>query len=172
MPTTAMPPAPTRPSSPPWTPSWACTTTVALASLAFLLALDLVYQLSAKTYASAPLPYVFLCVLDGFIALTIAAIVQLQSADPLDEGYAWKVVLAAMAARTITVAVLDSVADRQGPGGSWTLADLIVVAMSFSAPLIPLCAVQLYVLATEHAATMARRRGTDSSQERTRGGDA
>ncbi|MFF5476703.1 hypothetical protein ACFY5C_04985 [Streptomyces sp. NPDC012935] len=140
--------------------------------MAFLLALDLVYQLSATTYTSAPLPYVFLGVLDGFIALTIAAIVRLRSAGPYTEKYAWNVAGAAMAARAVTVAVLDSLADRQAPGGGWTLADITVLAMSAVAPLLPLGAVHLYVLACERATTMAPRRGTNSCQERDRGGDA
>ncbi|WP_369357900.1 hypothetical protein [Streptomyces sp. cg2] len=173
MPTTAVPPAPTGPSASTWTAPSGCIAAVVLATLTFLLALDLVHQLAATTYASTPLPYVFLGAIDGFIALSIAAVVRLRSAPILDQEYAWKLTVAAIAVRAATVVVLGSLADRQGPGGAWTLAGVTVVAMSACAPLIPLGVVHLYVLAAEHAAGVSQRREPDaSSQERTRGGDA
>ncbi|MFI5803498.1 hypothetical protein [Streptomyces sp. NPDC051561] len=172
MSTTAAPPALTPTSRSPWTAPRGCITAVVLAGLTFLLALDLVYQLTATTRASAPLPYVLLGALDGFIALAIAAIVRLRQASIRDEEYAWGLAVAAVVVRAITIAVLHSLADQQGPGGPWTLADILVLAMSASAPLIPLGAVHLYVLAAEHAARVAQQRGPTVSQQRLQGGDA
>ncbi|MBC9714347.1 hypothetical protein H9Y04_17440 [Streptomyces sp. TRM66268-LWL] len=138
--------------------------------MSFLLALDLVHHLTAPTHASAPWPYVFLAILDGFIALTIAAMVRLRPASFLNEQYAWRLMATAIAVRAVLVFVLHSLADRQG-GGPWTLADFLILVMAACTPLIPVGAVHLYVLAAEHTARVPQPRATGASQERLRGGD-
>ncbi|MCZ4102358.1 hypothetical protein [Streptomyces sp. H39-C1] len=118
---------------------------------AYLLAFNLLQQLAATTNAPAPVPYLFLGVIDGFITFAIYAAVRLRP-DENKEASAWTMAVLAIIVRGITVLVLGVLGTRQSPGSRWQPADVATTWMSVVAPLILVLAVHLYALVTQNAA--------------------
>jgi hypothetical protein len=134
-------------------------------AFAYLLAFELLQQLPATTHAPAPLPYLFLAVIDGFIAFALFAAVRLDGDETGVAAYPWVMAFVAILVRGITVLTLGHLGTRQSPGTRlWQLDDVAVTWMSALAPFILFFAVFLYVVVTGHRA--------DLDQERAQGGDA
>ncbi|MFF4361520.1 hypothetical protein [Streptomyces sp. NPDC001604] len=131
---------------------------------AYLLAFDLLQQLTATTHAPVALPYLFLGVTDGFIAFALFSAVRLNPDESGVAAYAWAMAFLAIPVRGVTVLVLGHLGTRQSQGRLWQLDDVAVTWMSALAPFILFLAVLLYALVTEHRA--------DLDHERAQGGDA
>ena len=124
---------------------------------AYLLAFELLQQLTATTHAPVALPYLFLAVIDGFIAFALFASVRLHRDEPAQSENAWMMAVLAIIVRAVTVIVFGHLGTRQSPGNVWQLDDLAVTVMSVGAPVILVFTVHLYALVAEHAAELDHR---------------
>ncbi|MFJ2739657.1 hypothetical protein ACIO3O_08310 [Streptomyces sp. NPDC087440] len=115
-------------------------------AFAYLLAFNLLQQLPATTHAPTPLPYLFLVVLDGFIAFALYTAVRLH-ADENTASTAWVLAFIAVVTRGVTVLVLGHLGTRQSPGAVWQPDDVAVTWMSALAPLVLAFAGCLYAMA-------------------------
>ncbi|WP_406439090.1 hypothetical protein OHB14_51530 [Streptomyces sp. NBC_01613] len=114
-------------------------------------------QLTATTHAPVALPYLFLAVIDGFIAFALFAAVRLGHDEPGRAEYAWMMAVLAVIVRGVTVIVFGHLETRQSPGRVWQLDDIAVTIMSALAPLILVFTVHFYALVAEHAAGLEHR---------------
>ncbi|WP_043267092.1 hypothetical protein [Streptomyces sp. CT34] len=139
---------------------------------AYLLAFNLLQQLTATTHTSTAVPYFFLGVIDGFIAFALFAAVRLRCNEPEAGVYACTMALLAIFVRGITVFVLGVLGTRQSPGSAWQPDDVAVTWMSVLAPVILVFTVHLYALVTEHTAALAHHGDGHCIQQRNHSGDS
>ncbi|MCQ9179152.1 hypothetical protein KMT30_08905 [Streptomyces sp. IBSBF 2953] len=131
------------------------------AACTYLLAFELLQQLPATTHAPTPLPYLFLAVIDGFIAFALFSAVRLESDESGMGVYAWVMAFLAIPVRGITVLTLGHLGTRRSQGRLWQLDDVAVTWMSALAPFILFFAVALYVLVAGYGADLDREQAQD-----------
>ncbi|MFF9016591.1 hypothetical protein ACF09C_26925 [Streptomyces sp. NPDC014870] len=102
-----------------------------------------------------------LAVVDGLIALTVAAIIGLRSIPFEGDGF-WPLLALVIAVRAVAVLVSGSLGVPQGPAA---------ICLSACAPLLLVGAIALYFLVTKRTTDFANHGARDVNQNRTQRGD-
>ncbi|MEW2303810.1 DUF2637 domain-containing protein [Streptomyces sp. NPDC006655] len=122
-----------------------------LAVFAFALSYDALRQMAVAIHIRWLLTYAFPLVIDGFIAIGVAALVMLRTASTRSRVYVW-ILVGAATVTSIWANALHAVRLNQQtrPGGGLSLDDLTVGALSAIAPLALAGAVHLYIVIQRH----------------------
>ncbi|WP_234441628.1 DUF2637 domain-containing protein [Streptomyces sp. WM6386] len=122
-----------------------------LAVFAFALSYDALRQMAVAIHVRWLLTYAFPLVIDGFIAIGVAALVMLRAAPTRSRVYVW-ILVGVATVTSIWANALHAVRLNQQtrPGDGLRLDDLTVGALSAIAPLALAGAVHLYIVIHRH----------------------
>ncbi|MBT2675983.1 DUF2637 domain-containing protein [Streptomyces sp. ISL-14] len=121
-----------------------------LAVFAFALSYDALRQMAIAGHVRGLLTYLFPLVIDGFIAIGIAALIILRTAPVSSRRYVWMLVSAATGT-SIAANVVHAVGLNEGT--RLRLNNATAGALSAIAPLALAGAVHLYIVMNRHLAT-------------------
>ncbi|AUH42207.1 DUF2637 domain-containing protein [Streptomyces sp. CMB-StM0423] len=127
----------------------------ALAAIGFVLSYDALRQMAVAVHIRGPLTYLFPLVIDGFIAIGVAALIILRAGPTGSRIYIWALVFTATGT-SIWANALHAVRLNHletGRSDELHLGDLSVALLSTVAPLALAGAVHLYILISRNTPT-------------------
>ncbi|WP_405659375.1 DUF2637 domain-containing protein [Streptomyces sp. NBC_00079] len=137
-----------------------------LAAFAFALSYDALRQMAVAIHIRGLLTYAFPLVIDGFIAIGVAALLMLGNAPRLSRAYVWALVGLATAT-SIWANALHAVRLNQQTraGDGLRLDDVTVGVLSAIPPLALAGAVHLYIVIRRQPASHPQEANTGNRQE-------
>ncbi|WP_086822034.1 hypothetical protein [Streptomyces sp. NRRL B-24572] len=160
MPTPAVAPDTASPCSGRQTSSWEHIKIAGLTALGLLTIIDFLPRFNDPVLPPFP-ALLSLAVVDGLVALTLAAIVGLRSIPFEGDGF-WPLLAIVIAVRAVAVLVSGGLGIPQVPAA---------ICLSACAPLLLVGAAALYLLVTKHTTDSTGHEKPGSNQNRTGRGD-